>query len=89
MFSRRLARSRSAAKQQGSAALAPELCWVPPPTQAIYRVGYGVDPFADTRTIDKRGPSETIHPHNPGLMEAARLLRLTIEGVASGHHIRP
>lgn len=34
-------------------------------------------------------PGETIHPHDPGLMEAARLFELSIEGVRPGQYLRP
>lgn len=43
----------------------------------------------DDRIIHRPGPSETIHPDDPGLIEAARLLGLTIEGVHKGDYFRP
>lgn len=44
--------------------------------------------FAD-RILHTPGPSETIHPDDPGLIDAARVLGLTIEGVNKGDYLRP
>lgn len=43
----------------------------------------------DRRFVHRPGPSETIHPNDPGLLEAARIFRLTIEGPVRGSYIRP
>lgn len=43
----------------------------------------------DTRMIHRPGPSETVRPDDPGLIEAARIFHLTIEGPVKGHYIRP
>lgn len=43
----------------------------------------------DTRMVHQPCPTETIHPDDPGLLEAARLLGLTIEGIHTGQVLRP
>ncbi|MDI3340784.1 MAG: RES family NAD+ phosphorylase [Sphaerobacter sp.] len=43
----------------------------------------------DTRMVHQRCPTETIHPNDPGVWEAARLLGLSIEGVRKGDFLRP
>lgn len=43
----------------------------------------------DTRLRGDKGLPETVHPNDPGLLEAARVFRLTIEGPMRGHYIRP
>ncbi|HET9017103.1 MAG TPA: RES family NAD+ phosphorylase [Thermomicrobiaceae bacterium] len=36
-----------------------------------------------------KGLPETVHPDDPGLLEAARVFQLTIEGPTRGHYLRP
>lgn len=45
--------------------------------------------FFDTRFRHTPFPSESIHPTDAGLLEAARLFKLSIEGVRAGQYLQP